>query len=86
MFRDYRSHLTNYFEVASIGAMDPSGIGRWELETFVTWLVSHVGEYGQGLWEKSAANVVRGTLRAYLPDRGYSLAPLDALRWEPYAP
>ena len=84
--RDYRSHLDNYFEVALIGSMDPCAIGKTELEGFVTWLVSKAGKDGNGISEKSAANVVRGTLRAYLRDRGYSLAALETLRWERYAP
>ena len=84
--RDYRSHLNNYFEVAPIGTLDPAAIGKTALDDFVTWLVSAAGEDGKGVSEKTAQNVIRGTLRAYRRDRSYSLTVLDALRWERYAP
>jgi Arm DNA-binding domain len=84
--RDYRSHLGNYFERAAIGAMEPSAIGRPEAEAFQLWLVSEAGEDGKGVSEKTAANVIRGTLRAFLRDSDLGFRFLDLLRWERCAP
>jgi Arm DNA-binding domain len=84
--RDYRSHLTNYIGRAEIGAMEPSAIGRLEAEAFQLWLVSEAGEDRKGVSEKTAANVIRGTLRAFLRDSDLGFRFLDLLRWERCAP
>ena len=84
--RDYRSHVRNYFERAEIGAMEPSAIGKLEAEAFQLWLVSGAGEDGKGVSEKTAANVIRGTLRAFLRDSGIPYHFLDSLKWERCAP
>lgn len=56
------------------------------VKDFQSWLISRAGKAGTGLSEKTAANVIRGTLRAFMRDAGLSLAALDALTWERYVP
>lgn len=70
--RDYRSHVENYVEKYD---GDPFA----DLSRFQTWLVQRVSE-------KTARNVIRGTLRAYARDNRIELAAFDALTWERYAP
>ena len=84
--RDYESHLKNYVEPAELGALAPEAIGRAEARAFQLWLVSQAGAEKKGVSEKTAQNVVRGTLRAFLRDHGASLDGIDALVWERYAP
>lgn len=84
--RDYRSHLANYIEVAPIGQLDPSALGFEDFRAFQLWLVSRAGEKAKGISEKTAANIIRGTLRAFLRDAGLQLGDLDRLSWERYAP
>lgn len=84
--RDYESHRANYFTVAEIGRRDPFRLIAEDLEAFQLWLITRAGEGGKGLSEKTAQNVVRGTLRAFLRDVKAPLALLDGLRWERYAP
>jgi hypothetical protein len=47
---------------------------------------SGAGEDGKGVSEKTAANVIRGTLRAFLRDSGLPYHFLDSLKWERCAP
>src|SRR5262249_50739558 len=53
------------FEPAEM-VTDPSKFRLEDLRAFQLWLVSKAGEGGTGVSEKTAANVVRGTLRAFM--------------------
>ena len=86
LIRDYRSHLRNYFRRHAIGTLDPMNLALSDYEAFQRWLVTAKGAGGAGLTEKSAANVIRGTLRAFLRDAKANLATLDELRWGRYVP
>jgi integrase len=82
--RDYGSHLENYFARSAISERDPSTLCLEDLRAFQLWLVSKAGQGGTGVSEKAAANVVRGTLRAFLRDIGATeaMAALEQLVWE----
>ena len=86
--RDYRSHLENYFLPSAIAELDPFILRLEHARGFQLWLVSRAGEGGAGVSEKTAANVIRGTLRAFLRDLGAldTVAALDQLVWERYEP
>lgn len=89
----YDSHLRLYISRNPFGRLDPFTLTRSDFEAFVGWLVSEGGEVGEGeqgapLSEKTASNVVRGTVRAFLRDieADASLVALSKLRWERYVP
>lgn len=84
--RDYRSHHRNYFKAHPIGDRDPMRLSKIDLEGFQRWLVTPASAGGAGVSEKTAANVLRGTLGAFLRDIGAPTGTLEALRWERYAP
>ncbi len=86
--RDYRSHLENYVAPSMLAELDPFSLRLEHLRAFQLWLVSRAGESGTGVSEKSAANVVRGTLRAFLRDIAASeaMAAFEHLVWERYEP
>jgi hypothetical protein len=64
----YESHLRNYIEPSEFGRLDPMDLTRTDVEGFVGWLVSGAGQKGDGVSEKTASNIVRGTIRAFLRD------------------
>lgn len=84
----YDSHLRLYVQRAAFGRLNPFAITRSDFEAFVGWLVSEGGEEGSPLAEKTASNVVRGTVRAFLRDieADASLVALSKVRWERYVP
>jgi hypothetical protein len=86
--RDYRSHLENYIASSAIAERDPLTLRLEDHRAFQLWLVSKAGASGTGISEKSAANVIRGTLRAFLRDilATEALAALEHLVWERYEP
>jgi hypothetical protein len=86
--RDYASHLENYFVPSILAELDPFSLRLEHLRAFQLWLVSRAGESGTGISEKSAANAVRGTVRAFLRDIGATdaMAALEYLVWERYEP
>ena len=72
-----------YGELA-VGALeDPA-----TLRDFQLWLVSQAGarKKRKGVSEKTAANVIRSTLKAFARDRGLDLAAFQKLQWERYLP
>lgn len=86
--REYDSHLRNYVTPAKLGALPFSGVLLSDLQEFQLWLVSRAGEEGRGVHEKTAANVIRGTVQAFIRDRGTpeQLVAVRALKWERYRP
>lgn len=84
----YESHLRLYIARAPFGNLDPFSLTRSDFETFIGWLVSEGGEEGRALSEKTASNVVRGTVRAFLRDieADLSWVALNKIRWERYVP
>lgn len=86
--RSYRSHLKNYLSTCALAERDPSGLTFEDFRELQAWLRSEAGEAGTGISEKTAANVMRGTLKAFLrdTDRTGSLAELVRLQWEETAP
>lgn len=85
---DYEKHLRNYVEPSDLGRLEPSHVGDDELSAFQLWLVSEAGEGRKGVSEKTASNVIRGTLAAFFRDiRAIgALEALGRLRWEQYEP
>jgi integrase len=85
---DYTKHLRNYFERAPLGLRDPYRLTREDLAAFQLWLVSQAGKSGTGISEKTASNVIRSTLAAFLRDidAGDAFVALGRLRWERYEP
>jgi integrase len=86
--KDYEKHLRNYFSKHAIGQLNPLALTREELSDFQVWMVSGAGQAGEGVSEKTASNVLRGTLRAFLRDidADLSLTALGKIRWERYEP
>lgn len=84
----YDSHLRLYVKRHAIGGYDPFDLTRADFEAFVGWIVTEGGEGGQPLSEKTASNVVRSTLKAFLRDieADASLVALSKVRWERYVP
>lgn len=84
----YESHWKLYIKRHAIGGLTPSSLTRGDFEDFVGWLVTAGGEEGGALSEKTASNVVRGTLKAFLRDidADRSLYALSKVRWERYVP
>lgn len=86
--RDYRNHLKNYVLSSEIGRREPASLTAEDFRAFKTWLRSEAGEKGRGVSEKTAANIIRGTLKAFLrdTDRALPLAELGRVKWEDTAP
>ena len=84
----YESHFRNYIEPSEFGRLDPMNLTRIDVEGFVAWLVSRAGQNGDGVSEKTASNVVRGTVKAFLGDieADASLNALSKIVWERYVP
>jgi integrase len=86
--REYESHRKNYIAAAPIGAIGSKELNLTDFQAFQTWLVSKGGGDGRGVQEKTAANVIRGTLQAFIRDRGTpeQIIAIRSLRWERYRP
>jgi integrase len=86
--REYESHRKNYITTAPIGTIATKVLALVHFQAFQLWLVSKAGENGTGVSEKTAANVVRGTLQAFIRDRGTpeQIVAIRSLRWERYKP
>lgn len=86
--RDYRSHLKNYIAEHPIGSHAPADLAYEDFRSFKVWLLSEAGMVGRGVSEKTAASVMRQTLRAFLRDAGLKapLEELERIRWERYEP
>lgn len=84
----YRSHLRTYFEPCALAERDACSLTFEDLRALQLWLVSEAGAEKQGVSEKTAANVIRGTLKAFLRDIGARgvLEELKRLSWERTAP
>lgn len=86
--RKYESHLRLYVSRHVFGRLDPHTLTRADFELFISWMLSEAGEGGKGVGEKTASNVVRGTVRAFLRDidADASLQALSRVAWERYVP
>lgn len=86
--REYRGHLRNYLAIGPLARLMLERVGLAEMQAFQLWLVSAAGEQKKGISEKTAANVIRGTLQALIRDRGTpeQLVAVRSLTWERYAP
>ena len=78
---EYESHWRNYISLR----LGECSVGDLAREAVVSelrgWLIGD-----RNLSEKTARNVIRGTLRAFARDHRVSLAGFDAIRWERYVP
>lgn len=86
--REYESHRRNYIAAAPIGGVPVVALSLAHFRAFQLWLVSKAGAEKKGVHEKTAANVIRGTLQAFIRDRGTpeQLVAIRSLTWERYRP
>lgn len=83
--RNYRNDL-KYVNRHPISKSRVSELGHTDFLDFQKWLTIPKDAGGAGLSEKTAANIIRGTIRAFLRDTDRPTTVLDKLRWERTAP